>query len=118
MKLYATTTSERASKGQGGNEYLEIEISGENMQSLWFIKITKEKIEVKNPLNGKIQFEDIHWTEIKGNKQLPTTDCNENCKIVKGVCVGTKGNKQQKAKCTHDLDNYGKCCNCGKWITQ
>ena len=24
MKLYATTTSERASKGQGGNEYLEI----------------------------------------------------------------------------------------------
>ena len=23
MKLYATTTSERASKGQGGNEYLE-----------------------------------------------------------------------------------------------
>lgn len=27
MKLYATTTSERASKGQGGNEYLEIELS-------------------------------------------------------------------------------------------
>ena len=24
MKLYATTTSERASKGQGGNEYLDI----------------------------------------------------------------------------------------------
>jgi hypothetical protein len=27
MKLYATTTSERASKGQGGNEYLQIEIT-------------------------------------------------------------------------------------------
>lgn len=26
MKLYATTTSERARKGQGGNEYLRIEI--------------------------------------------------------------------------------------------
>ena len=26
MKLYATTTSERASKGQGGNKYLDIEI--------------------------------------------------------------------------------------------
>lgn len=26
MKLYATTTSERASKGQGGNEYLSIDI--------------------------------------------------------------------------------------------
>lgn len=27
MLLYATTKSERASKGQGGNEYLEIELS-------------------------------------------------------------------------------------------
>jgi hypothetical protein len=26
MNLYATTTSERASKGQGGNEYLNIDI--------------------------------------------------------------------------------------------
>jgi hypothetical protein len=26
MKLYATTTSERASKGQGGNKYLHIDI--------------------------------------------------------------------------------------------
>jgi hypothetical protein len=26
MKLYATTTSERASKGQGGNEYLYIKV--------------------------------------------------------------------------------------------
>lgn len=26
MKLYATITSERATKGQGGNEYIEIEI--------------------------------------------------------------------------------------------
>ncbi len=27
MKLYATTTSERASKGQGGNEFLEIKLT-------------------------------------------------------------------------------------------
>lgn len=27
MKLYATVTSERASKGQGGNEYLDIDIN-------------------------------------------------------------------------------------------
>ena len=26
MKLYATTTSERASKGQGGNDYLNIDL--------------------------------------------------------------------------------------------
>lgn len=27
MKLYAKTTSERASKGQGGNDYLDIQIT-------------------------------------------------------------------------------------------
>ena len=30
MKLYATITSERASKGQGGNKYLLIELTIEN----------------------------------------------------------------------------------------
>lgn len=29
MKLYATTTSERASKGQGGNKFLEIVLKAE-----------------------------------------------------------------------------------------
>lgn len=33
MKLYATTTSERASKGQGG-EWLEIKISNENSEQI------------------------------------------------------------------------------------
>ncbi len=32
MKLYATTTSERASKGQGGQKYIEIEITTENRE--------------------------------------------------------------------------------------
>jgi hypothetical protein len=35
MKLYATTTSERASKGQGGNKYLDIVITaGENREKI------------------------------------------------------------------------------------
>lgn len=33
MKLYATTTSERASKGQGG-DYLDIEVKGENKENI------------------------------------------------------------------------------------
>ena len=32
MKLYATTTSERASKGQGGNRYLDIDIYTTNRE--------------------------------------------------------------------------------------
>jgi hypothetical protein len=38
MKLYATTTSERASKGQGGNDYLDIRIYGD--EGVRFCKIT------------------------------------------------------------------------------
>lgn len=34
MKLYATITSERASKGQGGNKYLEIEIKAEKVEGI------------------------------------------------------------------------------------
>ena len=43
MKLYATTTSERASKGQGGNKYLEIAIQvGDNREELAKIKVIPE----------------------------------------------------------------------------
>lgn len=34
MKLYATTTSERASKGQGGNEFIEVLIEAEKLQGI------------------------------------------------------------------------------------
>lgn len=34
MKLYATVTSERASKGQGGNKYLIIEVKAEKFDGI------------------------------------------------------------------------------------
>lgn len=34
MKLYATTTSERASKGQGGNKILVIDITGQELEGI------------------------------------------------------------------------------------
>lgn len=34
MKLYATTRSERASKGQGGNVFLEIIVEAENLKGI------------------------------------------------------------------------------------
>jgi hypothetical protein len=34
MKLYATVTSERATKGQGGNKYLAIEIEAEKLEGI------------------------------------------------------------------------------------
>ena len=41
MKLYATTTSERATKGQGG-EYLEISITDKDKQPLWQVSISDD----------------------------------------------------------------------------
>lgn len=39
MKLYATTTSERASKGQGGNKYIETIITDENKKVIYHVSI-------------------------------------------------------------------------------
>ena len=38
MRSYATVTSERASKGQGGNKYLEFSMQNENQEKLFFLK--------------------------------------------------------------------------------
>lgn len=35
MILYAKTTSERASKGQGGNEYIEVQITDKNQKEIY-----------------------------------------------------------------------------------
>jgi hypothetical protein len=49
MKLYATTTSERASKGQGGNDFLEIVLLQE---------VTGERVNVGKVImeQGKVHF--------------------------------------------------------------
>ena len=50
MKLYATTTSERASKGQGGNKFIEIDLrygSKNNSIREYFITYTKDKLIVE-----------------------------------------------------------------------
>ncbi len=39
MKLYASVASERAEKGQGGNEYLEITITGTQMYTDELIRL-------------------------------------------------------------------------------
>jgi len=48
MKLYATTTSERATKGQGGNEYINFELTaGENRTVMFDGQLTCEETETE-----------------------------------------------------------------------
>ena len=71
--MYATTTSERASKGQGGNEYLRIEITDEYKQII---------MSINAQINGNIvTFNNRNWINNKAD--------NFMCKIE------TKGKKQK-----------------------
>lgn len=69
MKLYATTTSERASKGQGGNEYLVIDIKNEKQQKQWSILITSQNVlrVADSEKEGLIIFKDESKKTQKGN---------------------------------------------------
>lgn len=70
MKLYATTTSERASKGQGG-KYLLIDIYNEKKQHLYCISVKDNTLRVSVPSMFKNDYKVIFsntW-ETKGKSQ-------------------------------------------------
>lgn len=71
MKLYATTTSERATKGQGGNQRIDIQLHGENSQELGVIALrynAEKEIYFLNYLHDGIIKNIFHIKE-KGKKQ-------------------------------------------------
>jgi len=93
MKLYATTTSERASKGQGGNDYLRVQLTVGNSKEqanagvVEIIESSPSKFSVKYHLNGKTKLlQEINtrgtvFEVVKGEKQ-------------KGECVHCKAIQQ------------------------
>lgn len=74
MLIYATTTSERASKGQGGNEFLEISIKDEQQNEMWRF-IVSPGSDSSRPFGALYEADNgVHiWSgkakQIKGNKQ-------------------------------------------------
>lgn len=66
MKLYATTTSERATKGQGGNEYLEINITDEQGDIIANIVVKPRKFEVSHA-EVFVRY-NCHLTDLKVNE--------------------------------------------------
>ena len=77
MKLYATTTSERASKGQGGNQFLTIEIKAEGFTGIPTRTNLYRLSLSKNDNNGGLYAELLKYStheiivldNIKGEKQ-------------------------------------------------
>lgn len=74
MKLYATTTSERASKGQGG-QWLDIEIKNEQKRLLGMIMIRekeKDSASVEFMLAPDVEIKNSRG-ELKGKSQKGET---------------------------------------------
>lgn len=99
MKLYATVTSERASKGQGGNDFLDIQLFvGNSKNSLPFASYrlsigaspdTDEPAFIfTNNETGEVE----KWIEIK--------------EVTKG--------ERQKGERAHDYHGLSRPCWCGK----
>lgn len=109
MKLYATVSSERATKGQGGNEYLEVNLYDEEQDIIATIGI-KPKRFVNDTQVLQIGYNG-HFTKIDAH------DMAESGSDFWGVKDKTKG-KQQKDEdpvCKHGVNlKYNDCHNCDK----
>ncbi len=72
MKLYATTTSERASKGQGGNNYLTIAIKDESERVQLLLTVINDNGTVTATIKDLDELRPNAFKKvwhIKGNKQ-------------------------------------------------
>lgn len=101
MKLYATATSERASKGQGGNEFIAIEVKDDNGIIIADIRFKPIDDSVGDGIQFGYWFDERlmqinlykipkghNFTESKGKKQKTANDnirkclrlkCGEDC---------------------------------------
>jgi len=85
MKLYATITSERASKGQGGNNFLQIDVfAGSNKGRLGTLDITQ--------FHGNVAIYKL-WC----NGEVIAEKIDTNCTCLKCGNI-TKGKKIKEQK--------------------
>ena len=76
MRLYATVTSERASKGQGG-EYLEIDICGPNKFPVARLRVewNGEKVIIEGNYDSYLANMYAESYKTKGEKQKGVKEC-------------------------------------------
>lgn len=71
MKLYGTITSERATKGQGGNEYIHVTLKDETQKPKFFIGYWGHTLVVEDTGTGK----EVFRLETKGKRQKDELCC-------------------------------------------
>jgi len=110
MRLYATTTSERASKGQGGNRFLDIDIFTTNKE-----KSTHHVHVIVSPNGNQIvvSLSSLHF----GVAKLLASDT-----IFLDTPIKGEKQKGEKVRCNHcnhmhietEENQIFKCAKCGK----
>lgn len=93
MKLYATVTSERASKGQGGNDYLRIALYAEDHETPvghiimdiqgneWVLKWLPTRHGINRKIEG-VFCSEIARGELKGKKEKGGCDKHHNLRQI------------------------------------
>ena len=104
MKLYAKTTSERASKGQGG-EYLDIEITNENKDLIFTVKVRNEDLFNEISIWSETDNKYLKHQQPKAEKKKAELDTCKKCKSDKELVYNSEV-----------MDNY--CQTCGLWQNQ
>lgn len=98
MKLYTTTTSERASKGQGGNEFINVFINDDNGCMLVDLKLKIDNDTIGEIYNIKLEFAEHiyvnghHWLDSEIKPYKPTT----------------KDKKQKTIELCNSCDDFGR----------
>lgn len=103
MKLYATVSSERASKGQGGNEYLAIQVQNEKQEKVLTILYSADGL-------GKMYLSKV-FGEFHAIRELALKTDEEYMNELQKL---EKGEKQKGEKCGHAWYGNYPCPNCPK----
>lgn len=89
MKLYATVASERATKGQGGNKYLDIVVTNENSEIICLLSMYPDNT-CRMTHRNDIEI-DINETNFIGKQELAVQKNGEKKKGERGfmdICNG------------------------------
>jgi len=135
MKLYATVTSERASKGQGGNEWLDVSLTykPKKGEAFEFMKLEilplNDGIAVKYTIDDTVAYlekakKKCEMTGCKNPNASPYAKCREHIKRAEDF-GDLKGEKQKGERlysqaqdnCEHlyrDASDKRFCVDCGK----
>ena len=76
MKLYATVTSERATKGQGGNKYICIDLLNEHKEKIAEINLMPSSLTIRHYAND-VYLDCVDLTKGKSQKGEICRNCGK-----------------------------------------